>query len=93
MSGLPSLEQCAFHCLSLFRYKFKARPLNPEVFQKAGFYGVPKKRVEMSLTVPQSPQLFTDERIKKSHKEEDQHEQPVFQARPVPRDIFERIKV
>lgn len=43
----------------LYRYRFKAKPLNPNIVKLGGLLGVPRKRTNANLTQPVSPQLAT----------------------------------
>ena len=83
-----------FH--TTYRYQFKAKPLNPNIFQREGLYGVPQKRLELPMTEPLTPHLATEDRIQQRKAQEAQdHSEPKhnFHARPVPKEIFEKVKV
>ena len=81
-----------------FRFQFKAKALNPEIFRKGGLFGVPCKRAN-PITKPRSPQLATVERFQQKKKDVAQADQGEegeyfeFHAKPLPKDIFERVKV
>ena len=79
-----------------FRFQFKAKALNPEIFRKGGLFGVPCKRAN-PITKPKSPQLATVERFQQKKKDIAQADQEEgfkgFTANPLPKDIFERVKV
>ncbi len=80
----------------LSRYQFKATRLNPEIFTRGGLYGVPNRRTEAFMTVPESPHLATRERSqqrKGGEEEEEGEKHPVFVARPMPKKIFEKVRV
>ena len=82
-----------------FRSQFKAKALNPEIFRKGGLFGVPCKRAN-PITKPKTPQLATVERFQQKKKDAAQADQggegecfKGFHANPLPKDIFERVKV
>ena len=81
-----------------FRFQFKAKALNPEIFRKGGLFGVPCKRPN-PITMARSPLLATVERFQHKKKDgaqadqEEEGESFEFHARPLPKDIFERVKV
>ncbi len=78
----------------LCRYQFKATRLNPEIFTRGGLFGVPNRKTEAVTTIPVSPHLATRERQRRVEKEEEEGEKwAEFVARPVPKEILERVKV
>ena len=79
----------------LTSYKFKAKPLNQEIFNKSGLYGL-KQRSSCdppTVTVPHSPLLTTKQRgCRKRHNTvEEEIEQEPFKANPVPEKMFEKV--
>ena len=86
---------CTYSSINPFRFQFKATRLNREIFTRGGLYGVPTRKTEAPLTIPASPHLATRERMNKTEEEvkEEKREEPVFVARPVPKAIFEKVKV
>ena len=81
----------------LYRYKFRANPINPKVFNKNGLYGVPKRPADqMSTTVPESPHLATKERMDSRKRKIEEEENPgtyEFHAQPILKGILEGVKV
>ena len=79
------------------RYKFRANPINPKIFNKNGLYGVPKRPVDqVSTTVPESPHLATKERMESRKRKLEDGENPAhyeFHAHPIQKGILEGVKV
>ena len=82
-----------YSCICMFRYQFKAKPINPDVFLKGGLHGVPRKKSEVQLTEAHTPVLATTERSRKRKAQEmsdttdgDEEEQTAttFHAQPMP---------
>lgn len=80
----------------LFRFKFKARPLNPKIFQPGyqGLCGVVREEVR-APTIPVAPRLATAEREAKRKQSEQAQDQTgfVFKALDPPKGMFEGVKV
>lgn len=78
----------------LSSYKFKANPINPDIVNKAGLYGVPRK-IASTTTIPHSPMLTTNKRTLEKNEEVEnvnsREVEPNFQAKPMPN--FEKILV
>ena len=74
-------------------YKFKAKPVNKEIFRMGGLYGLKQSSSSEQTTVPHSPQLATKTRgnRKRSLTVEEEEEHESFRAKPVPREMFERV--
>lgn len=79
-----------------YRFKFKARPLNPKIFQPGyqGLCGVVREEVR-APTIPVAPRLATAEREAKRKQSEQAQDQTgfVFKALDPPKGMFEAVKV
>eukprot|EP01135_Chromosphaera_perkinsii_P005262 Nk52_evm12s328 gene=Nk52_evmTU12s328 len=74
--------------------KFKAKELNPRIFESRGDYGVPRIK-KKTLTEAKGMQFRTEERIKHRHEHEDEVPKPkdshIIKANPVPQSLFTSI--
>lgn len=89
--------ECTYLCLMLPRYKFRANPINPKIFNKNGLFGVPKRPADQAnTTVPESPLLATKERMESRKRKHEEGENPAnyeFHAQPILKGILEGVKV
>lgn len=78
------------------RFQFKARPLNPKIFQPGyqGLCGVVREEVR-AATIPVAPKLVTAEREAKRKQLDKVQDQAgfVFKALDPPKGMFEGVKV
>ena len=93
----PGLSPAAMHSLQIpSRFQFKARPLNPKIFQPGyqGLCGVVREEVR-AATIPVAPKLATAEREAKRKQSDKAQDQAgfVFKALDPPKGMFEGVKV